>query len=406
MTQLASYFKGVSAKLLSAVEVQRSSSNQHELNGTVAMKGYFGDEKKQFSAQFIYIGSHDNDRLTLNASVTWYDARAANPARTEYRLYFSDNNVMSQAAVGDILITALDKGGNLLMLVVEAMNPLLGAILWWFGLTEKFGDSFVTIDVEASTVTSNALFRYIADEVGFEINDEPEKNWEDWENKLVNKFGLQFPTTMEFSVFAQETLAGEIDPIEAPDEALISLIDREEMLFRTLERKLVGDDLKAKADILIENVDAFISFSLSVQNRRKSRAGHALENHLEHIFKKSRVKYSRGKITEGRSKPDFIFPGQQKYLNADTPDELLTMLGVKTSCKDRWRQVLNEAQRIRQKHLLTLQPSISEHQTTEMRDADLTLVLPKPLHNTYSAAQQSYLLSLSDFMSVVMELEG
>ena len=70
MTQLASYFKGVSAKLLSAVEVQRSSSNQHELNGTVAMKGYFGEEKKQFSAQFIYIGSHDNDRLTLNASVT------------------------------------------------------------------------------------------------------------------------------------------------------------------------------------------------------------------------------------------------------------------------------------------------------------------------------------------------
>ena len=63
-------------------------------------------------------------------------------------------------------------------------------------------------------------------------------------------------------------------------------------------------------------------------------------------------------------------------------------------------------QRIPREHWLTRRSSISEHQTMEMRDADLTLVLPKPLHNTYSAAQQSYLLSLSDFMSVVMELEG
>ena len=32
------------------------------------------------------------------------------------------------------------------------------------------------------------------------------------------------------------------------------------------------------------NVDGFIGFSLSVQNRRKSRAGYSLENHLAQIF--------------------------------------------------------------------------------------------------------------------------
>ena len=43
------------------------------------------------------------------------------------------------------------------------------------------------------------------------------------------------------------------------------------------------------------------------------------------------------------------------------------MLAAKTSCKDRWRQVLAEADRIRTKHLLTLEPAISKIQTAEMR---------------------------------------
>lgn len=44
-----------------------------------------------------------------------------------------------------------------------------------------------------------------------------------------------------------------------------------------------------------------------------------------------------------------------------------TMLGVKSTCKDRWRQVLSEAKRIDNKHLATLEPGISENQTAEMQ---------------------------------------
>ena len=79
------------------------------------------------------------------------------------------------------------------------------------------------------------------------------------------------------------------------------------------------------------------------------------------------------------------------------------MLGVKTTCKDRWRQVLNEAHRIPEKHLLTLQPGISEHQTTEMQQASLTLVLPRRLHETYSETQTGYLMDVSEFLTLVHE---
>lgn len=35
------------------------------------------------------------------------------------------------------------------------------------------------------------------------------------------------------------------------------------------------------------------------------------------------------------------------------------MLGAKTTIKERWRQVLEEANRIERKHLITLEPAVS-----------------------------------------------
>ena len=77
------------------------------------------------------------------------------------------------------------------------------------------------------------------------------------------------------------------------------------------------------------------------------------------------------------------------------------MLGVKSSCKDRWRQVLAEAAKIPRKHLLTLEPRISSAQTTQMGAHDLQLVVPEPIHPTYIPAQRSWLWTLSDFIGHV-----
>ena len=80
---------------------------------------------------------------------------------------------------------------------------------------------------------------------------------------------------------------------------------------------------------------------------------------------------------------------------------MLTMLGAKRTCKDRWRQVLSEANRIANKHLLTMQPSISQHQTDEMKDANLQLVVPRSLFNSYQPAQQSWLMDVKGFIELV-----
>jgi len=183
-----------------------------------------------------------------------------------------------------------------------------------------------------------------------------------------------------------------------PDSALLAWMGREEMLFRTLERHIVGARIRDGFD---GDVDTFISYSLSVHNRRKSRAGRALESHLAAVFDDVGLQYEQGAQTENRSKPDFLFPDSASYHNPAFPVQCLTMLGAKSTCKDRWRQVLAEAQRIERKHLLTLQTSISSSQTDEMEANNLQLVLPANLHPTYTVEQQGWLMDLEEFISLI-----
>lgn len=139
----------------------------------------------------------------------------------------------------------------------------------------------------------------------------------------------------------------------------------------------------------------------SALQRRKSRAGSALENHLELVFAAHGVTYTRTGVTESRLKPDFIFPGISHYHDSAFPPARLTMLASKTTSKDRWRQILNEAARIPDKHLITLEPRISENQTKEMQIERVQLVVPAPIHETYTAAQQAWLIDMDGFLSTV-----
>ncbi|HHW4679648.1 MAG TPA: type II restriction endonuclease [Xylella sp.] len=221
---------------------------------------------------------------------------------------------------------------------------------------------------------------------------------------MLSRFAGRFPTTREFSSYARSTLK-DLSAQDNPDLVLMTWMDREEILFRTLERYLIADRLskgfanKASARV---DFDGFLSFSLSVQNRRKSRVGRALENHLEVLFAGKGLRYTRTAVTENKAKPDFLFPSVAEYHNPTFDSLKLTMLGVKSTCKDHWRQVLAEADRIDDKHLLTLETAISTHQTDEMAAKRLQLVLPSSLHQIYTQAQQAWLMDVASFTELVL----
>lgn len=102
-------FSASCVKTLSTVEVDTSRSNQHEFNGVAQLKRLFGDNKIEILASFSIRGSDD----VFRSKLTWYDARELHPTRSEYRLYFQTNQVMSQAQAGDNIIIGFDTKGNI-----------------------------------------------------------------------------------------------------------------------------------------------------------------------------------------------------------------------------------------------------------------------------------------------------
>ncbi|OXS74242.1 type II restriction endonuclease [Domibacillus enclensis] len=397
---LSQYFKGVAVKRLRAVEVDPHSSNQHELNGASTLKNLLGEARiNDKPARFMWLGGEDMIR-SVDSAVTWYDAREQHPTRSEYRLYFRRNEVMDLAQADDLLIAAITPDDQLYMIVVPSGSTYESQLIWLFDFPEEVRPAAFTFnDVERESDRELTFAaRFILEELGIEIH-EPEESLFD---SILEPYLLTgFPRTAEFSRIAREH-AGSSSVLEAPDETLLGWIEFEERLFRRLERQLVSKRLEqgfmSGNDV---DVDGFISFSLSVQNRRKSRVGLALENHLQEVFTIHGVDFSRGKVTENKAKPDFIFPNIERYRDDRFPVEHLTMLGSKSTCKDRWRQVLSEAKRLETKHLFTLEPGISENQTTEMQANKVQLVLPQKIHATYKAEQQGWLMNLEEFLNTV-----
>ena len=85
------------------------------------------------------------------------------------------------------------------------------------------------------------------------------------------------------------------------------------------------------------------------------------------------------------------------------PAEDLVVLGAKTTCKDRWRQVLSEADRVEEKHLFTLQQALSKNQLKEMQDSHVKLVVPHVYISSFPREYQSSIWSLSTFILFVKE---
>lgn len=397
---LTDYFVAVAVKRLSAVEADTSRSNQHEYNGVNQLKALLGeDQPRRFPTRFVWLGE-EQEAVSEDGILTWYDARARHPTRSEYRLYFPPTMVSELASAGDAMFIARRPDGSLMVIITPAASTMQNQLLWLFGIDDQPGLSFEVQDLENDQAARlDFAARYIFDELGIEFEEAEAERID----ALIEKFGLKFPSTREFSELARSSLPD--TPVhDAPDEALLLWMEREEQLFRRLERHIVSARLHSGfVDASGADVDGFLGFSLSVQNRRKARAGSALENHLEAVFAAHHLRFARGAETENRNKPDFLFPGQAEYRDPVFSPARLTMLGSKSTLKDRWRQVLSEAERIPAKHLLTLEPSISENQTDEMRAKQLQLVIPRKLHETYRPAQQAWLLSLSDFIGIVRD---
>jgi hypothetical protein len=395
---LSEYFEGVAAKRLAAVEVDTTRSHQHEFNATREMLRFMGRPtgRRPTPAKFIYLCDEDDAPLVDNDSLTLYDSRENQPHRSaEFRFYFPDNEVTKRASEGDLLVIAKRRDQGLLVIIAENGSSAASQIEWLFGFADDTYPRFsVRAELENDQDRVGFAATFILESIGIVV----EQTQDSYLDTMLAKFGGVFPSTREFSAYARTTLP-DVSPDENIDAAIMAWMEREEILFRTLEKHLLGDRLREGFDS--EDVEGTLRYFLSVFNRRKSRVGLALENHVEYALTALGISYSRSAITENRAKPDFLFPGAIEYHDEAFNAVNLTMLGVKSTCKDRWRQVLAEADRIEKKYLLTLEASISTAQTDEMQAKALQLVVPSAIHASYQPAQQQWLYDLRAFIELV-----
>ena len=225
--------------------------------------------------------------------------------------------------------------------------------------------------------------------------------------EFIDSISVEFPLSEEMSAAArniQNRVYNNIDYIRTnPDRKIVEWTNMEYTLFRALEYARYGDLINRG----FQSVEEFVRIANMVLNRRKSRAGKSLEHHLSAIFDGNAVRYESQAVTEGRKKPDFIFPSGEAYRDSSFCVDKLVLLAAKTTCKDRWRQVLNEADRLRDKpkYLCTLQQGISGAQMDEMQTENVILVVPRPYIRTYPADRQDRIWTLAKFVQYLKSIE-
>ncbi len=308
------------------------------------------------------------DGARTRSRFIWY-GRAS--SKSEYRLT-NGFSFLSEDTVGDVLV-----------LVRQARGRFTGFRLSRDEDIEQFFEAFSLSPEDQSRLqqTEAAREALLEEFVG------------EW---LAREAPNTFPDARRFSERAREFVHRRrgTEVVDDPDRLLLEYLDAEFRLFKRVEL----ERYRTYLDRPFASVESLIDTANTILNRRKARSGLALENHLAHLFTKLLCSFSHQETTEGRARPDFIFPSILHYRDGSFPDADLRLLGVKTTCKDRWRQILSEAARIRIKHLFTLQQGISEAQLREMESAGVQLVVPEPYRKHFPAKFRAKLLSLAQFV--------
>ena len=398
------HFEGVAFKRLSDADTGRGMSRQHEIGITTAMREGFLARLAADAIETTYVRLDDeSEPLTMEASATHYDARRSKSERDEeWRLYYKTNPVTERMSPGDALLLVLTKERKLLFFVAREASEAEQQLFRIFGtnageqppasreftghdgeLNYQSWDFFKSLDILKRNQTETKLL-----------------------DSLINDLGDKFPNGRELSRIARDSLP-EIDARTNPDSALVDWLARETLLFEHIEAKFLAEQMGPEfvKDGTV-NVKDFLNLAKATLNRRSCRRGWSLEYHIAAILDAFDLEYEHQARTENGHKPDFLFPSADAYAGGVKGDICLVMLGAKSTCKDRWRQVLAEAEKIPNKHLLTLQDGISENQTAQMRASNLRLVVPTSIQSEYTPAQRKWLLSVQDFIDMVKCRQG
>jgi hypothetical protein len=322
------------------------------------------------------------DGRFTDSVITWYGA-----AKHEYRLtrFGKDFPFLNEDVVGDLLV-----------LIAKSRDEFLAYVL---DFDEDIEDIQTALGVEAFErwgVYLNGVAQVAESE-------------DECIDRKIREFSAaltDFPTGEIFSRTTRNLLEECLKQFAklSPDDALIRSYQTEYQLFQSVERQVCQNDVSGR---LFKDIDDFLHTAASIMNRRKARAGRSFENHVEHLLTQAAIPHKMRPALGADGRPDIVIPDEKAYFDSAWPVERLFVVGLKTTCKDRWRQVLNEGRRVKSKHILTLQPGITAAQLEEMRASGVSLVVPQSLHRNFPKEHTINLLTVESFIwTVKHQLDG
>lgn len=317
------------------------------------------------------------DGRVTQSVITWYGSKT----RSEYRLTRFGH---------DFPFLTADVVGDLLVLIAKSPDEFIAYVL----------DYDEDIEEVQSALGVEAFEHWGAyrDGAPQQVETEDaciEKQIRDFSAKLT-----EFPTGAVFSKKTQEILLACLKKFVeySADDALMRAYQTEYILFQSVERQVCQNEVSGR---LFRSIDDFLKTAASIMNRRKARAGRSFENHVEYLLTRAKIPHKMRPSLGADGKPDVIIPNEAAYFDSSFPPNKLFVIGLKTTCKDRWRQVLNEAPKHPSKHIFTLQHGITRNQLTEMHKAHVTLIVPKSLQKSYPAGHNITILKVEDFIKQV-----
>jgi len=330
------------------------------------------------------------EQLSEHITITWQqelttESRAiyyGEKSRNEYRLtrFGKGFPYLTDEHIGDLLVLCRLPQNNYQAFVLQSDEDI-----------EEF---FAALNI--SPANANGLIEPQA-------TARPEDALEGCFRAFLTTLKTDFPDTETLSRTAREChraayKTSERNVTADPDKQILNWLEAEFQLFKIIE----NDRYSQRIQKPFTTVEELIETANTLLQRRKSRAGFSLEHHLAAIFRAFGLRFDAQGVTEGKKKPDFIFPGTAAYQDKSFDEKKLFVLAAKTTCKDRWRQVINEADRVTTKYLFTLQESISSAQLAEMFQANVRLIVPKPHLTSFPKEFRDRILTLEKFVQMVM----
>lgn len=375
-------------KRLVAVEIRPEKSHQHEFHaGQLRRELGFDAETTHGVIRFLIYLDDESEPVLDESQYTLYDARADNPSRSEWHLYYTSRQLSAHVRPGDLLVLYRPSEGRDLHGVVTRAGSrreerLLDALML---RDRSVLREFRFVDPgDATGAASQEIATALA--AGGDIEEVAVGAYPVSAHPLLHRAIAEqaLPLTREMAEAAQEFVVGQLAETD-PDQHLARALEAETQLFITIEEALNRERLERlrseKAPLRV-----VLDWAMGVHQARRSRRGQSLQRHFQKILELRHVPFSPQCTTEPGETPDFVVPGCDAYHEPTYPSDRLRMVACKSTSKERWRQVLNEAERIPEKYLLTLDQGLTSQVVRQMRAARLRPFLPRSVVDTaYSA---------------------